>query len=125
MSRTELSKRDEHVAASPMRWQGLPVARYGLGQLVHHKLFGYRGVIVGVDASYQGTDEWYERMAKNRPPKDAPWYNVLVHDGTHQTYVSERNLEPDGTTEPINHPHVWLFFDTFEAGYYVSRRMVH
>lgn len=125
MSRTELSRREDDVAAPSRRLPGVPVARFALGQLVHHKLFGYRGVIVGVDASYQGTDEWYERMAKNRPPKDEPWYNVLVHDGTHQTYVSERSLEPDGTTEPINHPHVWLFFDTFEAGLYVSRRMVH
>lgn len=120
-----MSRAEQSVVVHRTRLVGLPVARFGLGQLVHHKLFGYRGVIVGVDATYQGTDEWYERMAKSRPPKDEPWYNVLVHDGSHQTYVSERNLEPDGTTEPVNHPHVWLFFDSFEDGAYVSRRMVH
>jgi heat shock protein HspQ len=113
------------IGETRARLPGVPVARFGLGQLVHHKLFGYRGVIVGVDPSYQGTDEWYERMAKTRPPKDRPWYNLLVHGAAHQTYVSERNLELDGTTEPINHPHVWLFFDSFENGWYLSRRMVH
>lgn len=124
MSRTELN-REHDVARRPTRLSGLPTARFGLGQLVHHRSFGYRGVIVGVDATYQGSDEWYERVAKTRPPKDEPWYNVLVHDGQHQTYVSERSLELDGTTCPINHPHVWLFFDTFENGAYVSLRMVH
>lgn len=106
-------------------FEDIPVARFGLGQLVTHRLLGYRGVIVGVDASYAGSDEWYERMATSRPPKDAPWYNVLVDGASHQTYVAEMNLEVDESGAPVQHPHVWLFFDAFEEGLYISRRMVH
>ena len=77
---------------------------FSVGQLVHHRLFDYRGVIVDVDAVFQGSEEWYQRMAKSRPPKDRPWYHVLVHDSDHRTYVAERNLAPDQTGQPITHP---------------------
>lgn len=113
------------AAPQDQPFDDLPVARFGLGQLVTHRLLGYRGVIVGVDACYAGSDEWYERMATTRPPKDAPWYNVLVDGASHQTYVAEANLEVDETGAPVQHPHVWLFFDAFEDGVYISRRMVH
>jgi len=70
-------------------------ASFDVGDLVHHRRFDYRGVIVDVDASFQGSDAWYEQVARSRPPKDAPWYHVLPHDATHTTYVAERHLEPD------------------------------
>ncbi|NIQ03735.1 MAG: heat shock protein HspQ, partial [Nitrospinaceae bacterium] len=59
----------------------------------HHKLFDYRGIIVGVDPEFRNTEEWYQRMARTRPPKNKPWYHVLVQDAGHMTYVAERNLE--------------------------------
>ena len=34
------------------------IAKFKLGQIVEHKLFGYRGVIFDIDPEYQGTDEW-------------------------------------------------------------------
>lgn len=69
--------------------------KFQVGQLVQHRLFNYHGVIVGVDSTFQSTEEWYQMVAKTRPPKDKPWYHVLVSDGKSQTYVAERNLEPD------------------------------
>ena len=70
-------------------------AKYCIGQLIQHKLFGYRGIILGVDLEFKSTDEWYEAVAKSRPPKNEPWYHVLVHQKGHQTYVAEQNLQPD------------------------------
>ncbi len=70
-------------------------AKYCIGQLIQHKLFDYRGIIISVDLEFQSTDEWYEAVAKTRPPKDEPWYHVLVHQKGHQTYVAEQNLKPD------------------------------
>lgn len=93
-------------------------ARFAPGELVHHKLFDYRGVVVDVDATFQSTDEWYEAMARSRPPKDKPWYHVLVHGAEHSTYVAEQNLERDDSSHPIEHPMVSEFFDHFEAGRY-------
>jgi len=70
-------------------------AKYCIGQLIQHKLFDYRGIILGVDLEFKSTDEWYEVVAKSRPPKNKPWYHVLVHQKGHQTYVAEQNLQPD------------------------------
>lgn len=92
------------------------------GQLIQHKMFDYRGVVVDVDADFQGSEEWYAQMAKSRPPKDRPWYHVLVHDATHTTYVAERNLDADHSMEPIRHPLLGAHFERFEKGAYVSRR---
>ncbi len=100
-------------------------AKFGVGELIHHKLFDYRGVVVDVDATFAGTEEWYDTMARSRPPRDEPWYHVLVHGAEHSTYVAERNLEPDSTGEPIAHPVLHRFFDELRDGVYVRHRAVH
>ncbi len=100
-------------------------ARFRVGQLVGHKLFDYRGVIVDVDATFQGSDAWYEGMARTRPPRDQPWYHLLVHEAEHMTYVAERNLQPDLTGEPIRHPSLGQFFDDLRGGIYVRSRAMH
>lgn len=89
-----------------------------IGQLVHHIKFDYRGVIIDVDATFAGTEEWYRQVALSRPPKDRPWYHVLVHDSSQITYVAERHLEPDDSQNPVNHPGIELYFDGFENGVY-------
>lgn len=100
-------------------------ARFRIGQLVHHKLFDYRGVIFDVDATFEGSDEWFESMARSQPPKDKPWYHVLVHEAVHTTYVAERNLEPDLTGKPIDHPAVGQFFEGLRDGIYCQHRPVN
>ncbi len=91
---------------------------FSIGQLVHHKKFDYRGVIIDVDAEFSGTEEWYDQVARSRPPKDRPWYHVLVHDSSQMTYVAERHLEPDSSGQPVTHPAVDMYFDSFENGVY-------
>jgi heat shock protein HspQ len=95
-------------------------AKFGIGDLVHHRLFDYRGVIVDADPDFQSTEGWYEAVAKSRPPKDKPWYHVLVHGAEHSTYVAEQNLEPDDSDSPISHPMLEHFFSRFENGRYVG-----
>ncbi len=98
---------------------------FRVGQIVHHQKFDYRGVIVDVDHIFKGTDEWYARVARSRPPRHRPWYRVLVHDQQIETYVAERHLEPDRTREPISHPYIGLFFDEFRGDRYVCRRLLN
>jgi len=105
-------------------------ARFGVGQLIHHRLFGYRGVVFDVDPVFSGTEEWYEQMAKSRPPRDRPWYHVLPDGVSHTTYVAERNLEPlaesgEGAVAPIHHPLLDQLFERFEEGAYVPRAAAH
>ncbi len=97
--------------------------RFSMGDVVHHELFGYRGVVVGADAKFTGSDHWYEIVAQSKPPKNRPWYRVLPHGATHQTYVADRNLQPDKSGEPVEHPMVEVYFTHFINGRYVSGRM--
>jgi heat shock protein HspQ len=100
-------------------------AKFSVGQLIYHKRFGYRGVVADVDPSFQGSEEWYREVARSRPPKDRPWYQVLPDEASHTTYVAERNLEPDPLLEPITHPLLSRFFDDFSNGRYVAVHRVN
>jgi heat shock protein HspQ len=97
-------------------------AKFAIGQIVRHRLFGYRGVIFDADPRFLGTDEWYQQMARSQPPKDKPWYRVLVHGSVQETYVAERNLQRDDCNEPIDHPLVEAIFDAFHDGVYRTER---
>jgi len=93
--------------------------KFYVGQLIHHALFDYRGVVVDVDPEFQGTEEWYRQVARSKPPKKQPWYHVLVDNGQHMTYVAEKNLEPDRSDQSIDHPLIPHFFTGFEKGRYI------
>ncbi|MBR9909707.1 MAG: heat shock protein HspQ [Gammaproteobacteria bacterium] len=100
-------------------------AKFAVGDLVHHRLFDYRGVVVDIDPGFQASEEWYQAVAKSRPPRDQPWYHVLVHGAVHTTYVAERNLEHDTLGEPITHPLLAQFFSRFENGHYVREGRIN
>ena len=97
-------------------------AKFNVGQLVQHTLFNYRGAVIDVDPVFENDDDWYEQVALSRPPKDKPWYRVLVHNTVHETYVAERNLQADNSVEAINHPMVNSYFDEFSEGRYSMQR---
>jgi heat shock protein HspQ len=100
-------------------------ARFSPGEVVAHNRFGYRGVVADVDAVFGLSEAWYEQVAKSRPPKDQPWYHVLVDGADHMTYVAERHLESDATGGPIVHPMLDTFFDAFADGRYVTSTNVN
>ena len=110
---------------TPYRWiadeLGMKDATFSIGQLVRHRLFHYRGVVFDVDPIFLGSEEWYEEVAKSRPPKDEPWYRVLVHNAVHQTYVAERNLDQDDSGERIQNPVIESIFSGFDGVRYTAR----
>ena len=88
------------------------------GQLVKHKQYGYRGVVVDFDKDCRADDLWYESN-NTQPRRDQPWYHVLV-DGTDQvTYPAESSLEVDPQKTSIDHPLLDYFFNGFEDGAYI------
>jgi len=107
----------------PPRANEIPfaTARFAPGVLVRHRRFEYRGVVADVDAVFSLDEAWYEANAVTRPPRDRPWYHVLV-DGSDGavTYVAERNLEADPSAQPVEHPLVEHYFEAFRDGGYVS-----
>jgi heat shock protein HspQ len=90
--------------------------RFQVGDVVHHRRYDYRGVVLAADALCQAPDDWYLRN-QTQPDRNQPWYRVLV-DGGRETYVAQENLEPDDVGEAVDHPLVPLFFPTFHAGRY-------
>ena len=96
--------------------------KFSVGELIHHRLFGYRGVIIDVDQNFQASEEWYEAVAKSRPPKNRPWYHVLVHQSEASTYVAEQNFDPDDSVDPIDHPMLENFFSKFDNGRYIRNQ---
>ena len=100
----------------------ISTSKFSIGELIHHRLFDYRGVVFDVDQEFSGTEEWYDQVAKSRPPKDQPWYHVLVHGSNHTTYVAERNLEADTSVLPIDHPFVKEIFTEFKGGKYIKQQ---
>lgn len=97
--------------------------KFFVGQIVFHSRFNYRGVVADVDPCFQGSEAWYEQVARSRPPKDRPWYRVLVDGGEYETYVAERHLEAAPDTRPVTHPELSRLFDDFRDGAY--HLMVH
>jgi len=99
-------------------------ARFGIGQVVRHRFFPFRGVIFDVDPTFSNTDEWWESIPEEiRPEKDQPYYHLLAENDETEyvAYVSEQNLLADDTGEPVRHPQVNEFFDGYEEGSYRLR----
>jgi heat shock protein HspQ len=92
------------------------MAQFQVGELIHHKRYDYRGVVVAIDPNCNASDTWYLRNL-TQPDRDQPWYHVLVHGGR-ETYVAEENLEPDCCPSPVRHPLVNRVFTMFLKGRY-------
>ena len=93
-------------------------AKFLIGQIVHHKLFDYIGVVFDIDPIFQGSEEWYEQVARSRPPKNKPWYHVLVHAAAYTTYVAEQNLNLEEQPKAIQHPLINSLFTKFDGSQY-------
>ena len=99
-------------------------AKYKIGQVVRHRLFPFRGVIFDVDPVFNNTDDWWRSIpAEVRPSKDQPYYHLYAENADSQyiAYVSEQNLLPDTSEEPIRHPQVAEIFERDDTGSYKPR----
>ena len=97
------------------------VARFKVGQVVRHRVFPFRGVIFDIDPEFNNTEEWYQSIpAEVRPRKDQPFYHLFAENAETEyiAYVSEQNLLPDVSGEPVRHPQVAEVFDRDEKGAY-------
>jgi heat shock protein HspQ len=105
------------------------IAKFAIGQVVKHRVFAFRGVIYDVDPVFANTEEWWLAIpAEVRPAKDQPYYHLLAENdqSSYVAYVSEQNLLPDESGEPVGHPHTSLIFEDFKPGRYQLRpRVTH
>ena len=102
----------------------MPMATFGIGDVVRHRLFPFRGVIFDVDPQFANTEEWWQSIPENvRPRKDQPFYHLLADndDASYVAYVSQQNLVREEAAEPVQHPGVEQMFGDFRDGRYVLR----
>lgn len=104
-----------------------PSAKFTIGQVVKHRIFPFRGVIFDVDPVFNNTEDWWLAIPEEiRPRKDQPFYHLLAEneETEYVAYVSEQNLLVDETGEPVRHPQVRQYFESFDPKrrYYQPRR---
>ena len=99
-------------------------AKFTIGQVVRHRLYPFRGIVFDIDPVFANTEAWYESIpAERRPSKDQPFYHLYAEnaDTEYVAYVSEQNLLPDSSSEPLRHPQVSEIFEKDETGSYRRR----
>jgi heat shock protein HspQ len=111
----------ERSLSMPVRFPLLPQARFAIGEVVRHRLLDFRGVIFDVDPEFANSEEWYESIPEAiRPSKDQPFYHLLAENAetSYVAYVSQQNLVPDDSEEPVDHPAIDTLFKSFGEGRY-------
>ncbi len=99
-------------------------AKYKIGQVVKHRIFPFRGVVFDIDPIFNNTEEWWLSIPEDiRPNKDQPFYHLFAENAETEyvAYVSEQNLLPDNSSEPIRHPQVAEEFIKDSKGGYRPR----
>ncbi len=97
------------------------IAKFGIGQVVKHRKYPFRGIIYDVDPVFSNTDEWWQSIPEEvRPRKDQPFYHLFAENAETEyvAYVSEQNLLPDTSGDPVRHPQVDEIFVRAEDGGY-------
>jgi heat shock protein HspQ len=99
-------------------------AKFGIGQVVKHRIYPFRGVIFDVDPRFSNTEQWWRSIPTEvRPSKDQPFYHLYAENADSQyiAYVSEQNLVPDESGGPVRHPRVTEAFERTSDGNYRFR----
>ena len=112
-------------SASSSAAPAISKARFGIGDIVKHRHFEFRGVIFDVDPVFANSEEWYDSIPEAiRPRKDQPFYHLLAEnaESSYVAYVSQQNLIEDDSDEPVDHPAIRGLFDTFADGRYRLKR---
>jgi heat shock protein HspQ len=102
-------------------------AKFGLGAVVRHRIYPFRGIVFDVDPVFDNTEEWWLAIPEEvRPRKDQPFYHLLAENAESEyvAYVSEQNLVPDTSGEPLRHAGIAEVFQKDAEGRYRVRERV-
>ena len=97
----------------------MPMAKFALGEVVRHRFYPFRGVVYDIDPVFANTEEWWEAIPEDiRPRKDQPFYHLLAENDETEyiAYVSEQNLLPDRSGQPLRHPPLGELFAEDDQG---------
>jgi heat shock protein HspQ len=100
---------------------------FNIGDIVKHRIYPFRGVIIDVDPEFSNTEEWYQSIpAEIRPSRNQPYYHLMAENTEtfYTAYVSQQNLVRDGENGPLEHPDIEEMFSGMEKGKYHLRNEV-
>ena len=100
-------------------------AKFGVGAIVRHRMYDFRGVVFDVDPEFANTEDWYLAIPEDRRPRrDQPFYHLYAEnpEAYYIAYVSEQNLVNDSDNGPVNHPSISERFTGFDDGRYIVRQ---
>jgi len=99
-------------------------ARFGVGDVVRHRHFDFRGVVFDIDPVFANSEEWYDAIpAEVRPSREQPFYHLFAEngEGSYVAYVSQQNLIGDADAGPVEHPQIEALFEPYRNGRYKLR----
>lgn len=127
---TKAKTRNDYFATSTQPRSPRPSnVHFRVGQVIKHKIWGYRGVIIGWDEVAVAPVSW---MNMNHPPDKPHWrtmpnYSILVDTRDRLppqiTYVPQENIEIASKTQ-IFHPEVEHYFEKFDGDRYLPQPSV-
>ena len=100
---------------------------FNIGDIVKHRIYPFRGVIIDVDPEFSNTEEWYQSIpAEVRPSRKQPYYHLMAENTEtfYTAYVSQQNLVKDGENGPLEHPDIQEMFSGIDKGKYQLRNEV-
>lgn len=113
------AKPDAKGSATPRAKRRARTAKFGVGSVVRHKLYPFRGVVFDIDPVFDNTEEWWLSIPPElRPKKNQPYYHLLAENAETEyiAYVSEQNLLADKSGEPLRHPKLAELFVQSDDG---------
>lgn len=102
----------------------LRIAKFGIGAVVRHRIYPFRGIVFDVDPVFDNTEDWWLAIPEEaRPRKDQPFYHLLAENAETEyvAYVSEQNLLPDTSGETLRHAGIPEMFERDSGGTYRMR----
>jgi heat shock protein HspQ len=122
--------KNENLASKSNLSKKLKVSKhplFNIGDIVKHRIYPFRGVIVDVDPEFSNTEEWYQSIpAEIRPSRQQPYYHLMAENTEtfYTAYVSQQNLVGDGENGPLEHPDLEEIFSGMDHGKYHLRNEV-
>ena len=101
------------------------IPKFTIGQVVHHKQLGYRGVIVDVDGEFTLNSAKFPRTMLSQTSRKRPWYRILLDRDLEEVYVSQDYLALDVIEAEIENTDLCVYFSGFSRGRYQLKAHAH
>ncbi|CAF4975092.1 unnamed protein product, partial [Rotaria sp. Silwood1] len=114
-----------YFATSPaIRSSRSEYVKYRVGQVIRHKIYGYRAVIIGWDEIASAPDQWLDEHHHEHPEfRTQPNYSVLLDTRdrrAHKTYIPQEHIEVIKNTKIVN-AQLSDYFSFFDGVQYIMQ----